>query len=455
MKKVNLSKESRLSEIFAHESSREVFDKYLPGVREGLEGQKAVLGFSLAKLFAFGQGRFPEGLLDIMDGELAALKICEEDTEGDFTADYPLTKDGAEIIKEPPKDAVYPGKVWRDTSGRRIQAHGGSLFYEDRTYYWYGEDKMRTDGICPVWSWGIRAYKSADLYNWEDIGTIIEPDLENPESGLYPAKHVDRPHIKKCAATGKYVCWIKQSGEEACFVILTADKFTGPYTQVRENYRPFGYHVGDFDIYAEDETGEAYLFMTADHLGIFCFRLSDDYTQADAIVSKQYEGLNPPFCPEGPAVFKYKEKYYLLTSGMTGYIPNKSDSAVSPSLKEPFKSIGNPHVNDVSDASFNSQISQVFKVPGKESLYIALADRWVPDYPIDAKLADIFMRSAASHYEPEKYQVTDEERAIVMNSPMLDSANTSRSDYVWLPLRFEDEKVCIDWKDSWRAEDYE
>lgn len=33
--------------------------------------------------------------------------------------------------------------------------------------------------------------------------------------------------------------------------------------------------------------------------------------------------------------------------------------------------------------------------------------------------------------------------------------NTSIADYVWLPLRFEGEKVCIDWLDEWRIEDYE
>ena len=32
--------------------------------------------------------------------------------------------------------------------------------------------------------------------------------------------------------------------------------------------------------------------------------------------------------------------------------------------------------------------------------------------------------------------------------------NTSISDYVWLPLRFEGERVFIDWKDEWKLEDY-
>ena len=38
-------------------------------------------------------------------------------------------------------DAFYPGQVWLDTNGNRIQAHGGSLIYLDGVYYWYGENK--------------------------------------------------------------------------------------------------------------------------------------------------------------------------------------------------------------------------------------------------------------------------------------------------------------------------
>ena len=42
-------------------------------------------------------------------------------------------------------DAFYPGQVWLDTNGNRIQAHGGSLIYLDGVYYWYGENKEKTD----------------------------------------------------------------------------------------------------------------------------------------------------------------------------------------------------------------------------------------------------------------------------------------------------------------------
>lgn len=37
----------------------------------------------------------------------------------------------------------YPGRIWLDTEGNPIQAHGGGVLYDERskTYYWYGEYK--------------------------------------------------------------------------------------------------------------------------------------------------------------------------------------------------------------------------------------------------------------------------------------------------------------------------
>lgn len=57
-------------------------------------------------------------------------------------------------------DAFYPGQVWLDTNGNRIQAHGGSLIYLDGVYYWYGENKEKTDKAAGIWHWGVRYYAS-------------------------------------------------------------------------------------------------------------------------------------------------------------------------------------------------------------------------------------------------------------------------------------------------------
>lgn len=352
---------------------------------------------------------------------------------------------------------IHPGEVWFDTTGKRIQAHGGAVFYEEGTYYWYGENKEKTTGKNDIWTWGIKVYSSEDLYNWKDLGFLIPPVTDDPGSVLYPSRCVDRPHIVKCEKTGKYVCWIKLSGTDSSFVVLDADRFLGPYEIRREKYQPLGQEIGDFDIAVDRNSGRAYLFVECNHSSIQCMELSDDYMSVTGLVSRQYEGRHAPFCREGVAVFEKNGKKYMLTSGMSGYVPNKSDAAAADRWENVFESIGNPHVNDDSNASFNSQISYVFRVCGKKDLYIAMADRWVPGYKVDAARADMIERCIASHFEPDKYQATKEEKEEFMRRPDLHTANTSLADYVWLPLRVneKDGKIEIEWHDSWKTEDYE
>lgn len=122
--------------------------------------------------------------------------------------------------------------------------------YIDGTYYWYGENKEKTDGKSKIWHWGVRCYSSKDLYNWKDEGIIIEPELENTESSLHPESCMDRPHIIYNKQTKKYVCWMKimNNDQTQTETVMTADHILGPYTKVREGVRPLGMNAGDFDL---------------------------------------------------------------------------------------------------------------------------------------------------------------------------------------------------------------
>ena len=71
------------------------------------------------------------------------------------------------------RTSITPGQVWLDTDGNRIHAHGGSILtVHDGSFLWYGENKERTVPGAGVWHWGMRAYRSRDLHNWEDLGTF-------------------------------------------------------------------------------------------------------------------------------------------------------------------------------------------------------------------------------------------------------------------------------------------
>lgn len=363
-------------------------------------------------------------------------------------------------------NSFYPGRIWLDTSGNRIQAHGGSIFYENGTYYWYGENKEKTDGMSNIWHWGVRCYCSKDLYNWTDCGLIIPPETEDEFSPLHPAACMDRPHIIYNRITKKYVCWLKIMGRDGSQseTVLTADQLLGPYQKVRVGLKPLGMNAGDFDL-SVGEDGKAYYFFERVHSELICAELTEDYTDLTGQYSTHFHRGTPPFVREGIAHFVRGGQHYLLTSGTTGYFPNPSEAAVSEDWHGPYRVLGNPHPDDPSHTSFHSQISSVFKVPGKKDLYIALADRWLPkqmflDYE---DYADNFR----AMFDPSYHKTVDWERTmqkvkryeaqtgtqVKFTTDCKD--DTSISSYVWLPLRFEGEMIYVDWRNEWRLDEYE
>ncbi|MDD6194867.1 MAG: family 43 glycosylhydrolase [Lachnospiraceae bacterium] len=349
-------------------------------------------------------------------------------------------------------NCMMPGQTMLDTEGKRIQAHGGGMFYENGTYFWYGENKEYSTGKKHIWTWGIRCYSSIDLYNWKDEGLIIPPNMDDKTSSLHPSKPVDRPHILKNSKTGKYVCWLKLSGKEAYFTVLTADSILGPYTIVTDHLKPFGKDAGDFDLW-QNEQGEGFIFFEHDHNGVIAARLTSDFLNVSEPYRDMFVGLKPPFTREGVTHFTHRGRHYLLTSGMTGYIPNPSEVAVSDDPLGPYAPMGNPHRNDDSSASFNSQVSYVFQAPHWKDLYLVLADRWVPNYVVTDKKYQQILRVVA-HQSDKSYKPKLSDYLTVAGAPFLGTANTSIAEYVWLPMYFEDEKPVIEWHEKWTVEEY-
>lgn len=352
-------------------------------------------------------------------------------------------------------DAFHPGQIWLDTEGKRIQAHGGSVMYIDGVYYWYGENKEKTDGKNGIWHWGVRCYVSTDLYNWEDKGIIISPEPDDPESSLHPEACMDRPHIIYNERTKKYVCWMKIMNKDhsQTETVMVADHILGPYKKVNEGIRPLGMSAGDFDL-AVAEDGKAYYYFERVHSETICADLTDDYTDVTGYYSTHFPRVAPPYVREATAHFMRNGKHYLLTSGTTGYFPNPSEVAIADTWHGPYTVLGNPHPGDESNTSYHSQISSVLKVQGKKDLYIACADRWCPE---DMDLPYDFYREMFEYiFQGKANQIPELIGKYGVILPAQDEQrNTSIADYVWLPLRFDGENVIIDWLDEWRIEDYE
>lgn len=353
--------------------------------------------------------------------------------------------------------SIRSGEVWLDNNGKPIHAHAFQMFFKDGTYYWYGENKEDALLGTNRMFGGFRLYTSTDFYNWKDEGLILEPDSINPLSPIHYTQKLERPHIIYNEKTKKYVCWAKSQDTAGYFVVLTADKFRGPYTFVR-NLRPQGYGVGDFDVYVDPSTQKAYVWFERPHWEMICSDLTDDYTNVvpDSYTT-HWSGMRPPITREAPAHFIKDGKFYMYTSGTTGYTPNPTQAHVFTDPHGEYTDLGDPHINDPYAHSFNSQICCVIKIPGKKDLYVALADRWLPQ----VNNTDIPMREAASkvksyaNHLPNPKDFSTPEVKNRLYSLIGTSHDVYDATYVFLPIVFKEGIPTIEWKEEWRLEDYE
>lgn len=360
---------------------------------------------------------------------------------------------------------IRPGQEWRDLSGKRIHAHGGSVIEHDGAYYWYGENKERTTPGSGIWHWGVRCYRSNDLCAWEDLGLIIPPETDDPESPLHPSQMVDRPHIVRSRRSGNFVCWLKVMHVDGTqsYTVLSSSELLGPYAIERTGLRPFGMSGGDFDLVIDPESGNAYIYFERVHSELVCAELSADGTDVSGRFTSHFPRGAPPFVREAPAHFVHGGKHFLITSGTSGYHPNPSEVAVADSYHGPWTVLGNPHPADPSLSSFNSQISSVFEHPHKRDLYIAIADRWLPGLPGaagDGWADGTHMRAALDYVArlaaPDEQHGRNENLAIEPKAlAVVASGDTSIADYVWLPIRFDGDLPIIDWRDEWSPDEFD
>lgn len=349
--------------------------------------------------------------------------------------------------------SIRPGQLWLDTDGKPIQCHGSSIIQVGDTFWWYGENKEKMDGKRDNWHWGMRVYSSKDLYNWKDEGLFIEPDENAPKNAMRnPRSYSDRPHIIYNERTKKFVCWVKvmQEGNVQTMTIFTADKITGPYTEVKAGFKPDGFGSGDFDLVKED--GKAYIVYEVPHSQLNVSQLSDDFCGTVGKVTTHFRCPGPPFTREAPAHFVRHGKHFLFTSGTTGYWPNPSLVAEASSVAGPWKDLGLAARGDTKETTFDCQVSSVFKVPFKKDCYIAVGDRWLPDYPCTyAQTSNAFVVAFKEIKSGPDKEAADKFWALNKQHPTA----TCNARYVWLPVKFDGERPYLEWRDEWKLDEFE
>ncbi len=307
------------------------------------------------------------------------------------------------------KTSFTPGKIWLDTAGNPIQAHGGGILYHEGIYYWFGENKNGRTRPGSAVGWyvdaiGVSCYASTDLYNWENKGLVLPAVSEPAGHDLHTSRIIERPKVIYNNLTGRFVMFVHVDTPDyqtARLGIATSEKVTGPY-QYLGSIIPHGSDSRDMTVF-KDEDGKAYLFHSSEwNATLYAGELSGDYCQTTSNFTRNFEqGYR-----EAPAVFKRQGKYYLLSSGCTGWEPNPAQVATAEKILGPWKVLGNPCVGRNSVQTFLAQSAFVFPVAGRLDAFIAMFDRW--------NIHDL-----------------------------------GRSRYIWLPIRFSGESLRIEWMDEW------
>lgn len=305
---------------------------------------------------------------------------------------------------------------WLDTDGNPVNAHGGGMLYHDGKYYWYGEYKTGKT-ILPDWAtWecyrtdvtGVSCYSSPDLKNWTFEGLALKAEPDNPESDLHPSKVIERPKVVYNPKTKKFVMWVHAESADyskAAAGVAVSDTPTGPFTYIG-SFRPNGAMSRDQTVYVDDDGRAYHIFSSENNQTLHIAELTDDYLLPTGRETRNFIGKSR----EAPAVFKRGGKYYMISSGCTGWDPNRAELAVADSIMGQWTVIGDPCTGPEADKTFYAQSTYVLPVAGKKDAFIAMFDRW------------------------NKTDLAD-------------------SRYVWLPVQFEGDAVTIPWRESWDVDD--
>lgn len=306
-----------------------------------------------------------------------------------------------------------PGETWLDTDGNPINAHSAGIIFHEGTYYWYGEIKKGETTKVPNISWdnyrvdasGVSCYSSKDLYNWKYEGVVLKPEKQDAEHQLHTSKVIERPKVIYNDKTKKFVMWFHVDNGDyslASAGVAVSDSPVEPFTYLG-SVRPNGQMSRDQTLFKDDD-GKAYQICSSeDNKTLYVNELTDDYLKPTGKFNRNFIDLSR----EAPAIVKHNDKYYILSSGCTGWNPNEAEYAVSDSIMGDFKPAGDPCIGPDAKKTFFAQSTFILPINGQPNRFIALFDKW-------------------------------------------NKLDLENSRYVWLPVTFNNDKMVIKWEDEWQ-----
>lgn len=317
----------------------------------------------------------------------------------------------------------YPGNLWFDTDGDIINAHGGGVMQYNGTYYWYGEHKGERSNEGLV---GVTCYSSLDLMNWKNEGVVFRVS-EDQNSPVTKGCILERPKVIHCKKTGKFVMYfhleLKGKGYAAAHAgVAVGESPTGPFTFVRNsrvnagvwpanitkqqkednstldglkswstewvNVIRDGYYLKrdfaggqmarDMTLFVDDDGRAYHIFASEENMTLHIAELTADYLD----YTGKYIRVDAAGQNEAPAIFKKDGRYYMITSGCTGWAPNAARLLTADSIMGTWIRHENPCRGRGADKTFGAQSTFILPVGDR---FIFMADRWNPKNPIDGR----------------------------------------------------------------------
>lgn len=311
---------------------------------------------------------------------------------------------------------IVSGEEWLDTDGNRINAHGGGILYHEGVYYWYGEykgDSTYWNPKVPNWecyrteAGGVSCYSSTNLVDWKFEGVVLPSESSDESSDLHYSNVLERPKVIYNDKTKKFVMWLHVDSHDylkAAAGVAVSDKPNGKFEYLG-SMRPNNAMSRDMTLFKDDDGKAYHVYSSEENKTLYISLLTDDYLQPTGVFTRNFIDQSR----EAPAVFKRNDKYYILSSGCTGWDPNQAEYAMANSMMGEWVVMGNPCSGIDADITFYGQSTHVLPVAGKEDAYIALFDKW-------------------------------------------NKTDLINSRYLWLPVKFNGDSMDINWQDKWEIE---
>ncbi len=282
---------------------------------------------------------------------------------------------------------------------------------------------------------GVHVYSSQDLYNWRDEGIALSV-VDDPESPIVRGCILERPKVIFNRGTKQFVMWFHLEPKGAGYSgslsgVATAETVTGPYQFLRAFRpnaglwpmnvpesdkrelsakeltrldrmeldgapRPYypkqlvfrrdfagGQMARDMTLFVDDDGSAYHVYASEANGTLHISQLTGDFLKP----AGRFARLFPGRFHEAPAMMKWQGRYFLITSGCTGWAPNAARLSAADSIWGPWDELGNPCIGSGEQITntFDSQSTFILSVHGKAGAFIFMADRWRPKNAIDGR----------------------------------------------------------------------